>query len=87
MLASRKRGVIYIGVTNDLKRRMYEHKQGLNKGFTKRYFVKNLVWYDWTESIESAISLEKKMKFWKRQWKINFIEKTNPGWKDLSDKL
>ena len=87
MLASKKRGVIYIGVTNNLKRRIYEHKQGLVQGFTKKYSVKNLVWFEWTESIESAITKEKQMKFWKRNWKINHIEKTNPEWKDLSDSI
>lgn len=75
MLASKKHGVLYIGVTNDLKRRVYEHKQGIIDGFTKNYFVKNLVWFDSTSSIESAIAMGKKMKFWKREWK------------DLSDNL
>jgi putative endonuclease len=87
ILASKKRGIIYIGVTNNLKRRMYEHKQGLIEGFTKKYFVKNLVWYESTSSVEAAITREKQMKFWKREWKINFIEKANPEWKDLSDNL
>ncbi len=87
ILASKKRGVLYIGVTNNLKRRVYEHKNGIIEGFTKRYFVKNLVWYDSTDSIESAITREKQMKFWKREWKINIIEKNNPEWNDLSDNL
>ena len=87
ILASKKRGVLYIGVTNNLKRRVREHKNGAIKGFTKRYFVKNLVWYDTTDSIESAIAREKQMKFWKREWKINVIEKTNPEWTDLSDTI
>ncbi len=87
ILASKKHGVLYIGVTNNLKRRIYEHKNGIIEGFTKRYFVKNLVWYDTTDSIESAIAREKQMKFWKREWKINVIEKTNPEWTDLSDTI
>ncbi len=87
ILASKKHGVLYIGVTNNLKRRIYEHKNGIIEGFTKRYFVKNLVWYDTTDSIESAITREKQMKFWKREWKINLIERTNPNWNDLSDNI
>ena len=87
ILASKKHGGLYIGVTNNLKRRIYEHKNGIIEGFTKRYFVKNLVWYDTTDSIESAITREKQMKFWKREWKINLIERTNPNWNDLSDNI
>lgn len=87
ILASKKHGILYIGVTNNLKRRIYEHKNGIIEGFTKRYFVKNLVWYDSTDSIESALTREKQMKLWKREWKINIIEKNNPEWKDLSDNL
>jgi putative endonuclease len=83
ILASKKDGVLYIGVTNDLIRRVSEHKEGLNEGFTKKYFVKKLVWYDSTDDISAAIEKEKQMKKWKRQWKINLIEEENPNWDDL----
>jgi len=84
ILASKKNGTLYIGVTNDLVRRIDEHKNNLADGFTKKYNVKNLVYYEHTESIESAIKREKQMKEWQRSWKIELIEKDNPGWKDLS---
>ncbi len=87
ILASKKNGVLYTGVTNNLKRRVEEHKECKVEGFTKKYNVKNLVWYDQTESIESAITREKQIKKWERQWKINMIEKLNPEWKDLSNEL
>ncbi len=83
ILASKKNGTLYIGVTNDLSRRIYEHKEGLIDGFTKKYKVKNLVWYEEFENINFAIEREKQMKAWKRLWKLNLIEKENPCWKDL----
>jgi putative endonuclease len=83
ILASRKRGTLYIGVTNDLIRRVYEHKEGAVEGFTKQYCVKTLVWFDSTGSIEGAIQTEKRLQNWKREWKIVLIEKGNPEWKDL----
>ncbi len=73
----------YIGVTNNLMRRVYEHKNSLNKGFTDKYFVGKLVYFEQTDSIEAAILREKQLKKWKRQWKIELIEKINPGWDDL----
>ena len=83
ILASDVNGTLYIGVTNDLKRRLYEHKNNLVDGFTEKYGVHRLVWYDYTDNIESAIQREKQLKKWNRKWKIELIEKTNPQWKDL----
>ncbi len=87
ILASKRRGTLYIGVTNDLIRRIYEHKNGLAEGFTKRYKVYNLVYYQQCEDIESVIQREKQLKAWHREWKIRLIEETNPMWKDLSSNL
>jgi putative endonuclease len=87
ILASKRRGTLYIGVTNDLIRRIYEHKNGLVEGFTKRYKVYNLVYYQQCEDIESVIQREKHLKAWHREWKIRLIEETNPMWKDLSSTL
>ena len=87
ILASRRNGTFYVGVTSDLKGRMYQHKSGVIDGFTKKYKVHLLVWYDYTENIESAIQREKQIKKWKREWKLNLIEKENPEWKDLFGEL
>ena len=83
ILASQRNGTLYIGVTSDLAKRIWEHKSDLAEGFTKRYQVHQLVWYETTESIESAISREKQLKEWQRKWKIELIEKSNPYWNDL----
>ncbi|MFA7255197.1 MAG: GIY-YIG nuclease family protein [Candidatus Omnitrophota bacterium] len=83
ILASKKNGTLYIGVTNDLAKRIYEHKNDLVEGFTKRYGVHFLVHFEITDSIESAIAREKQLKKWNRQWKIELIEKGNPEWADL----
>ena len=83
MLASKRNGTLYIGVTNDLVRRVYEHKEGLVEGFTKKYKVDRLVYFEETNDVESAITREKRLKKWNRQWKIELIEKENPEWKDL----
>jgi putative endonuclease len=85
MLASRRRGTLYVGVTKDLVKRVWQHKQGLVEGFTKRYGIRTLVWYEQTESIESAIAREKQIKKWNRDWKIELIESGNPQWKDLHE--
>ena len=87
IMASKKNGTLYIGVTDDLIDRVYQHKQGFVPGFTKKYNVKNLVYFEETSDIKSAITREKQLKKWNRQWKINLIEKTNPDWKDLYDDL
>lgn len=83
ILASKRNGTLYIGVTNDLVRRIYEHKHNLVEGFTKRHNVHELVYYEQGEDIYEAISREKQLKAWQRKWKIELIEKSNPQWKDL----
>ncbi len=87
MLASKPRGTIYIGVTNNLIRRVYEHKIGAVPGFTTAYGVHRLVYYEIGENIESAIQREKRLKKWPRDWKINVIERDNPHWDDLYPSL
>ncbi|HSH31087.1 MAG TPA: GIY-YIG nuclease family protein [Candidatus Saccharimonadales bacterium] len=84
ILASKHNGTLYIGVTNTLERRVHEHKQELVEGFTKRYQVKRLVYFEETSDIESALLREKQLKKWNRAWNIRLIEERNPGWKDLS---
>ena len=79
--------VLYIGVTNNLIRRVYEHKEGIIKGFTEKYNCNKLVWYESTTDINSAIKKEKQMKKWKREYKENLINKMNPEWKDLYDEI
>jgi len=87
MLASKRNGTLYTGVTSNLVKRIWEHKQHTIEGFTKKYHVTNLVWYEVHESMESAISREKAIKNWKRAWKINVIDAMNPQWQDLYDDL
>jgi putative endonuclease len=87
ILASKKNGTIYIGVTSDLIKRTWEHKNDLVKGFTKQYHVHILAWYELHETMESAITREKNLKNWKRAWKLALIEKSNPAWQDLYEKL
>jgi putative endonuclease len=82
-MASGRNGTLYIGVTNDIGRRAFEHHQGLVDGFTKKYGVKQLVWYEGHEDIHEAIRRETLVKKWKRRWKLELIEKTNPDWRDL----
>ena len=83
ILTSEKYGTLYIGVTSDLIKRIWEHKNGEVAGFTKRYGVHTLVWFEQHETMESAISREKALKAWKRDWKLNLIEATNAEWRDL----
>ena len=83
ILASRRIGTLYIGVTSDLLKRMWAHRNNMVEGFTKRYGVHRLVWYELHESMESAIQRKKRLKEWKRVWKLELIESTNPDWKDL----
>ena len=85
ILASKKNGVLYIGVTSDLQNRINQHKNEAITGFTSRYFVHKLVYYEQTEDVNSAISREKILKKWNRNWKIRLIEKNNPTWGDLSE--
>ena len=84
LLASKSRGTIYAGVTNDLVRRLYEHQNKLARGFTKTYDVKMLVYYERHDTPRAAIQREKNIKHWPRQWKINLIEGMNPAWRDLT---
>lgn len=83
LLASRPNGTLYIGVTSNLVQRIYQHREGLADGFTKRYGVHNLVWYELHETMESAITREKQLKNWSRKAKMHLIELNNPEWKDL----
>ena len=83
MLASQPRGTLYIGVTSDLPGRVWQHRQGYVDGFTRRYHVHTLVWYEVHEQMESAILREKTLKAWKRLWKIHLVEDANPAWRDL----
>ncbi|QFU22856.1 GIY-YIG nuclease family protein [Shewanella eurypsychrophilus] len=87
ILASKKNGTLYVGVTSDLIKRIWEHREHLVMGFTDRYHVTQLVYYELTDSMYSAISREKKLKKWRRQWKINLIENQNPEWRDLWDEI
>lgn len=87
IMASKKKGTLYIGMTNDLVRRVYEHKNELIDGFTKKYNIKKLVYFESTTDVGEAILREKRMKKWRRQWKIDLIEKQNPRWEDLFNDL
>ena len=83
LLASERNGTLYIGVTSDLIKRVYEHKSNLGSGFTQKYDVHSLVYFEVADDIHSAIRREKQIKKWNRAWKIELIEKNNPEWKDL----
>jgi putative endonuclease len=87
ILASKRNGTLYIGVTSNLPRRIWEHKQDLVEGFTRRYRVHRLVWYALLETMPDAIELEKQMKGWQRAWKLRVIEAMNPDWRDLYEEL
>ncbi len=87
ILANKRNGTLYIGVTNDTVRRVYEHKNDLVEGFTKRYGVHCLVWFEVHNDINEAILREKRIKKWQRAWKLRLIEETNPEWKDLYQQL
>ena len=83
ILASRRNGTLYTGVTSDLARRVFEHREGLIPGFTLTHGVKLLVWYEAHGDIEGAIAREKRIKEWRRAWKLGLIEAVNPDWRDL----
>jgi putative endonuclease len=87
ILASKKNGTLYTGITSDLVKRIHEHKQEHAESFTKKYDVRTLVHFDVFEDAENAIKHEKKIKKWPRQWKINTIEKNNPDWNDLYEQI
>ena len=85
--ASKRNGTLYIGKANDLVRRIHEHKNHVVKGFTDKYSVTMLVYYEVLDSYEAALQREKQLKAWKRQWKLDLIEKSNPEWRDLYDEI
>lgn len=87
ILASKRNGTLYIGMTNDLRRRTYEHKNNLIKGFTEKYNIHNLVYFEETSEVKIAIEREKQIKKWNRKWKLELIEKQNPNWGDLYESL
>jgi len=87
IMASKPNGTLYIGVTSDLVRRAWQHKNDCVDGFTKRYGVNRLVYYEQHEDMISAITREKQLKKWNRAWKLELIETLNPDWKDLSDQI
>ena len=87
MLASQRNGTLYTNVTSDIIKRVWEHKSDAVQGFTKRYGVHTLVWYEAHATMESAITREKTIKGWKRKWKLKLIEKDNPQWTDLYNSL
>ena len=83
IMASKKDGVIYIGVTGNLKKRVYQHRNGLVQGFTQRYQVKRLVYFELGKDIDACLKREKQMKAWRREWKVELFERKNPEWNDL----
>jgi putative endonuclease len=87
IMTNRPNGTLYVGVTNDIARRAHEHREGLVEGFTRRYGLKRLVWYEAHETITAAIQREKNMKHWPRTWKVRLILRLNPEWEDLYDTL
>ena len=87
IMASQRNGTIYLGVTSDLPKRVYEHRKGLIEGFTKKHGCKLLVWYEAYDDIQEARATERRMKNWNRQWKLKRIERMNPDWNDLWDDI
>jgi putative endonuclease len=87
IVASRRNGTLYVGMTDDLARRAFEHRKGIVSGFTKRYGVKSLVWFEMHDDREAAIFRERQIKKWNRVWKLELIEKLNPRWRDLFDEI
>ena len=87
IMASKKNSTLYIGITKDLRSRVWQHNNDLHEGFTKKYGVHSLVWYEATNNVHRTIQREKQMKKWNRQWKINLIEKENPEWAELYEEL
>lgn len=87
ILASKRNGTLYIGITSDLIKRIWEHKEKLVDGFTKKYDVSKLVYFEKTSDVKAAIKREKQLKAWKRDWKLKLIEENNPGWRDLYAEL
>jgi len=84
ILTNKRNGTLYTGITNNLIRRVYEHKSRLIEGFTKKYSINKLIYFESTTDVNDSILREKRLKKWKREWKIDLIEKSNPDWRDLS---
>jgi putative endonuclease len=87
LTANKRNGTLYVGVTRDLLRRTYEHKEKITQGFTQRYGVDRLVWFEAHDDVEAAILREKEIKKWRRAWKLALIEKNNPQWRDLYEEI
>ncbi|MEO0883913.1 MAG: GIY-YIG nuclease family protein [Pseudomonadota bacterium] len=87
ILASQRNGTLYTGITNDLVRRAWEHRNGCIRGFTSKYTVRRLVWFEVFRDVNEAIAKEKRVKRWRRRWKLDLIETDNPDWKDLYYKI
>ncbi|MGH8617407.1 MAG: GIY-YIG nuclease family protein [Burkholderiales bacterium] len=87
ILASKRNGTLYVGVTSDLIKRVWEHKEDVVPGFTRRYGVHRLVWFKVHETMDAAITREKQLKEWQRQWKLKLIEESNPDWRDLYSEI
>ncbi len=87
IICNKRNGSLYTGITSELIKRIYEHKNKLVDGFTMKYDIQRLVWYEIHNTAESAIAREKRMKKWERKWKLEIIEKDNPGWNDLYDDI
>ena len=87
IMESKRNGTIYVGATSDLPSRVWKHRNGFYEGFTKRYGVQKLVWYETHTTMQSAILKEKQIKRWRRKWKMELIEEENPQWRDLYDEI
>jgi putative endonuclease len=87
ILASKRNGTVYVGMTDDLVKRVWQHRNNIIPGFTKQYGVKSLVWYEAHESRESAFTRERQIKKWNRDWKLKLVEQTNPTWRDCYDEI
>jgi len=87
MLTNQRNGTLYVGVTSNLPKRVWQHKNKIVKGFTEKYGLDKLIWFEMHETMESAILREKAVKFWKRKWKLEAIESSNPDWRDLYDDI
>ena len=87
ILTNQRNGTLYIGITSNLKNRIFQHKEKMFEGFTKKYGIDKLIYFEQTEDVQSALRREKQLKKWNRDWKLRLIEEKNPQWKDLYDEL
>ena len=87
ILANKRNGTLYIGMTDDLVKRVWQHRNGIIRGFAQRYGIRMLVWYEQHQTRESAFARERQMKKWNRAWKLEIIKRMNPGWRDLWDEV